>query len=134
MFSQIQTGTRFYLTLPLYFRYACLVCANRPVFDTVIVLSQHRQGKKHQACMIFLFLDFTRKCVTFKDLQIHDVIQSLSRSYFHLDFVQFQEKKYELDMLIKQRKQDQYLKDGTTDIKQVQNYYTDQLVRNDYRY
>lgn len=65
-------------------RYACLVCANRPVFDTVIVLSQHRQGKKHQAY-----------------------------------FVQFQEKKDELDMLIKQRKQEQYLKDGTTDIKQA---------------
>lgn len=48
--------------------------------------------------------------------------------------MQFQEKKDELDMLIKQRKQDQYLKDGTTDIKQVQNFYTDQLVRNDYRY
>lgn len=65
-------------------RYACLVCANRPVFDTVIVLSQHRQGKKHQAYL-----------------------------------VPFKQKKDELDMLINQRKQGQYLKDGTTDIKQA---------------
>lgn len=33
--------------------------------------------------------------------------------------VQFQEKKDELDMLVRQRRQEQYLKDGTTDIKQV---------------
>lgn len=33
--------------------------------------------------------------------------------------VQFQEKKDELDMLVRQRRQEQYLKDGTNDIKQV---------------
>lgn len=123
MFSEIQTGANFSLILPLYFRYACLVCSNRPVFDTVIVLSQHRQGKKHQACMIFFISWFYLKVhnVQFKKLQIHE-FYSFFWSYFHLDFVQFQEKKDELEMLIKQRKQEQYLKDGTTDIKQVQNY------------
>ncbi|XP_061166840.1 sodium channel modifier 1-like [Saccostrea echinata] len=65
-------------------RFACLVCTYRPVFDTVIMLSQHRKGKKHEAYM-----------------------------------EQFQEKKDELEMLIKQRKHEQYLKDGTTNIKQA---------------
>ncbi|XP_062575952.1 sodium channel modifier 1-like [Saccostrea cucullata] len=65
-------------------RFACLVCTNRPVFDTVIMLSQHRKGKKHEAYM-----------------------------------EQFQAKKDELEMLIKQRKHEQYLKDGTTNIQQA---------------
>lgn len=30
-------------------RFACLVCKHCPVFDTVAVLSIHRQGKKHLA-------------------------------------------------------------------------------------
>ena len=30
-------------------RLACLVCKHCPVFDTVAVLSIHRQGKKHLA-------------------------------------------------------------------------------------
>ena len=34
------------LSFPLY-RFACLVCKHCPVFDTVAVLSIHRQGKKH---------------------------------------------------------------------------------------
>ncbi|NXD71747.1 SCNM1 protein, partial [Eolophus roseicapillus] len=30
-------------------RYACMVCAHRPVFDTLDVLSVHRAGKKHMS-------------------------------------------------------------------------------------
>lgn len=30
-------------------RFACVVCRHCPVFDTVAVLSIHRQGKKHLA-------------------------------------------------------------------------------------
>lgn len=31
-------------------RFACLVCANKPIFDTVNVLAVHRSGKKHKTC------------------------------------------------------------------------------------
>ncbi|XP_073495487.1 sodium channel modifier 1 isoform X2 [Phyllobates terribilis] len=31
--------------------YACTVCHHRPVFDTVDMLSVHRKGKKHTACL-----------------------------------------------------------------------------------
>ncbi|XP_054033564.1 sodium channel modifier 1 [Dryobates pubescens] len=32
-------------------RYACTVCAHRPVFDTLEVLTVHRAGKKHQSSL-----------------------------------------------------------------------------------
>ncbi|XP_065516486.1 sodium channel modifier 1 isoform X2 [Lathamus discolor] len=32
-------------------RYACTVCAHRPVFDTLDVLSVHRAGKKHRSSL-----------------------------------------------------------------------------------
>ncbi|XP_072284411.1 sodium channel modifier 1 [Pyxicephalus adspersus] len=32
-------------------QYACTVCHHRPVFDTVDMLSIHRNGKKHLACL-----------------------------------------------------------------------------------
>ncbi|KAM3920741.1 sodium channel modifier 1-like [Leptodactylus fuscus] len=32
-------------------RYACTVCHHRPVFDTIDMLSVHRSGKKHVACL-----------------------------------------------------------------------------------
>ncbi|KAM4690249.1 sodium channel modifier 1-like [Rhinophrynus dorsalis] len=32
-------------------RYACTVCHHRPVFDTIDMLSVHRNGKKHIACL-----------------------------------------------------------------------------------
>ncbi|XP_035755021.1 sodium channel modifier 1, partial [Egretta garzetta] len=32
---------------PTWHRYACTVCAHRPVFDTLDVLTVHRAGKKH---------------------------------------------------------------------------------------
>ncbi|KAM4013344.1 sodium channel modifier 1-like [Anomaloglossus baeobatrachus] len=32
-------------------RYACTVCYHRPVFDTIDMLTVHRKGKKHTACM-----------------------------------------------------------------------------------
>lgn len=31
----------------LWFRYTCLVCSYRPVFDTVDMLTVHRKGKRH---------------------------------------------------------------------------------------
>ncbi|XP_056402144.1 sodium channel modifier 1 [Hyla sarda] len=36
-------------------RYACTVCHHRPVFDTIDMLSVHRNGKKHLACMQRLY-------------------------------------------------------------------------------
>lgn len=32
---------------PLSYRYTCLVCSYRPVFDTVDMLAVHRKGKRH---------------------------------------------------------------------------------------
>lgn len=32
-------------------RYACAVCHHRPVFDTIDMLTVHRSGKKHRACI-----------------------------------------------------------------------------------
>lgn len=32
-------------------RYACSVCHHRPVFDTIDMLTVHRSGKKHRACI-----------------------------------------------------------------------------------
>ncbi|XP_063612830.1 sodium channel modifier 1-like [Penaeus indicus] len=61
-------------------RYTCLVCNDRPVVDTLAVLSQHRVGKKHR---------------------------------FYL--AKFMEKKEETERLILKRKQETYLKNGTTD-------------------
>ncbi|XP_030329904.1 sodium channel modifier 1 isoform X2 [Strigops habroptila] len=40
-------------------RYACMVCAHRPVFDTLDVLTVHRAGKKH---MSSLQRFYGRKC------------------------------------------------------------------------
>ncbi|XP_047480847.1 sodium channel modifier 1-like [Penaeus chinensis] len=60
-------------------RYTCLVCNDRPIADTLAVLSQHRVGKKHR---------------------------------FYL--AKFMEKKEEIERLILKRKQETYLKNGTT--------------------
>lgn len=35
------------LPQPIAFRYTCLVCFQRPVFDTVDMLTVHRKGKRH---------------------------------------------------------------------------------------
>ncbi|KAM9515066.1 LOW QUALITY PROTEIN: sodium channel modifier 1 [Guaruba guarouba] len=40
-------------------RYACTVCAHRPVFDTLDVLSVHRAGKKHRSSLQCFY---GRKC------------------------------------------------------------------------
>ena len=42
------------LLLSLPCRFACMVCKHCPVFDTVAVLSIHRQGKKHLASKFLL--------------------------------------------------------------------------------
>ena len=41
----------FYCLFPC--RFACVVCKHCPVFDTVAMLSIHRQGKKHLASKLF---------------------------------------------------------------------------------
>lgn len=65
-------------------RFACLVCSHRPIFDTVIMLSVHRKGKKHAASEVI-----------------------------------FLQKKKELKHLIFKRQHEQFMKDGTTNIRQA---------------
>lgn len=52
-------------------RFVCLVCGHRPVFDTVAVLSIHRQGKRHLAAAA-IKLEEQRKIAELRQKQEHD--------------------------------------------------------------
>ncbi|KAK3101693.1 hypothetical protein FSP39_005523, partial [Pinctada imbricata] len=58
------------------FRYTCLVCNNRPIFDTVNVLYLHRQGKKHAENLEY----FQQKKV-----ELHELILKRKHDQFMLD-------------------------------------------------